>query len=270
MRNHNFGDNLNWSVFTSPTQLVVNGETFTDNNHLAILRDDLSYPKSLLGYVSGGYEIVQNQTILDLCNPLIDAGLGELANVGYLQGGKRIFVQLELHQEFKLLDHEHKSFISILNTHNGSSSLAIGVGNTRIICSNTFLMHQKELDTRFAHIAGINSLLNIDEMLKYINISMAEYQGRVEVLELIKLSDSQVKAAISRVFGDNDKIYNNIVNLYRHGAGNSGRTGYDLFSATTDYLSHKGSDSGKNVANSIAGTSVNKNQKMLDSLLALA
>jgi hypothetical protein len=206
---------------------------------------------------------------LYLVTLVVDEGIGTITNQGYLQTGKKIFVQLALNDGFIFNGLEHRKFLTILNTHNGSSSLMIGTGNIRVICSNTFTSAMESLDTRLAHRDGINNLLSIDSALKYINTETKKYIENITILERLKISEKQLKPLIVSVFGDNDKIYNNIVQLYRSGAGNNGMTAYDLFSATTDYTSHKQSDEIKRAISPLIGMGADKNTKMMQTLLQL-
>jgi hypothetical protein len=265
-----YGNTLDWIVSAHPTQIITPNGNYTDPNHLAILRDDLSFPKSILGYVSPDYELVQNKKLFELSQPILDNDLGYIANQGYLQNGKKVFLQIHLHEVYRLLDFEHKNFLTILNSHNGTSSLKIGVGNVRIICENTFTAVSKALDTSYAHTIGINDRLDIDAVLHYVNDTTVIYQKEVESLQKVSLTIPNCQKIIQHVFGENEKVYNNIVNLYRNGKGNSGSTAYDLFSATTDYVSHhQKKNAVSSMINPLIGSGANQSQKMLDVLLQL-
>jgi hypothetical protein len=264
-----YGKSLDWTVSAIPTVIEIDGQQYQNENHTAILRSDIPYPQSLLGYVSGGYEIVQNSRLLEILEPLVNEGIGTITNSGYLQSGKKVFVQLQLNEGFEFNGLEHKQFLTILNTHNGSSSLMIGTGNIRVICSNTFTTATKSLETKLAHREGINTLLSIDSALRYINLESSKYLENITKLDRLKISDKQLKPLIVSVFGDSDKIYNNIVQLFRSGLGNSGKTGLDLFSACTDYVSHKQSDEVKKIINPLIGIGADKSSKMMSNLLQL-
>jgi hypothetical protein len=258
-----FGTSLSWTVNTREVSIEGAG---VDKNKLALLRSDLTFPESILGYVSPSYEVVQNDKLIQLLEPF--SAIGSIVNQGYLSYGKKVFVQFKINSQFRVAGQEHYSYFSLLNTHNGSSSLAIGMGNVRVICGNTFNMSLSELDTRLNHNIGINNKLDIGLVEKYLNHSNSNYKTQAEKLDSLLLSDSSVTGLIKHVFGDSDKVYNNIVHLYRSGAGNNGKTAYDLFSAVTDYGSHKGNEA-KRIISPLLGKAARDNAKMLDTLLSL-
>lgn len=266
-----YGDSLDWTVTRYNTQILTNPPT-SDPNTFALLRSDIPSPYNILGYVSKDYEAVQNQKLLDLAQPLIDNGIAYIANQGYLQYGKKVFLQLNLYENFRITDHNHKSFITILNSFNGTSTLGIGTGSIRVICQNTFLAAQQELNTKLAHRLGINDKLDLSVVLQYVNTTNTIYKQNVEILDKIKIPVDKLGKIIRHVFGADvkDKIYNNIVSLYRTGNGNTGSTAYDLFSATTDYVSHYQSKNPiSSASNPLIGNGAKKSQKMLETLLAL-
>jgi Domain of unknown function (DUF932) len=266
----NFGKTLDWTINTYPTQIITPNGNITNKSHLALLRDDLKHPHNILGYVSPDYEVVQNQKLFDLSQPLIDNSIGYISNQGYLQYGKKVFLQIHLYEKFRLLDHEHSNFLTVLNSHNGSSSLKIGVGNIRIICENTFTQAAKALDSSYRHNVGINDQLDLQAVLQYVADTNNDYSTQVISLQKLSLKSSQCEKIIKHVFGDSDKVYNNIVNLYRNGKGNAGKTAYDLLSATTDYVSHyQKKNEISSMINPLIGSGANQSQKMMDVLLQL-
>jgi hypothetical protein len=237
------------------------------------MRSGIPYPHNILGYVSKDYEIVQNQKLIELTQPLIDSDIAYVANQGYLQYGKKVFIQLNLFETFRVTDHNHKVFLTLLNSHNGTSKIHIGTGNIRVICQNTFLAAQQELNTKFSHRLGVNEKLDLSVVLEYVNTTNTIYQQQVETLEKIKLPQDKLIKIVKHVFGEDskDKVYNNIVNLYRNGRGNNGLTAYDLFSATTEYTSHH---QAKNIISAISNPLIGRGEKhatkMMNTLLALA
>lgn len=272
MKTNSYGDSLDWEVTRHNIQIMTNPPT-PDPNTFALLRSDTPSPYNILGYVSKDYETVQNSKLTELTQPLIDNDIAFMANQGYLQHGKKVFIQLNLYENFRIAGHNHKSFITLLNSHNGTSKLGIGVGSIRVICENTFLSAQQELNTKFAHRLGINDKLDLNVVLDYINTTNTIYRQQVEILDRIKLSSDKINDIVKHVFGvdRNDKVYNNIVSLYRTGRGNNGKTAYDLFSGTTDYISHHQSKNPiSSASNPLIGKGAKQAQKMLETLLALA
>jgi hypothetical protein len=265
-----WGKNLDWTVQTYGTQIMTEPPQ-TDESHFALMRSDC---KHLLGYVSDHYETIQNQMLFDLLQPLVDEQLAEISYTGYMRYGKTVIVQAKLNTGFDIDGMEHKNFVTISNTHAGKGNLEIGVGNIRLCCNNQYHANRKALTNKstFSHRIGVNDELHLDSVMAFVAAEQQVYQNSIEELKTLKLKQTDLREIIENVYGvnKNDKIYNNIVRLYRHGAGNTGSSAYDLFSATTDYNTNLSKSSKEySIANALIGSGADKSHQMLESLLAL-
>ena len=225
-------DNLTWTVSKHPTYTKVNGVWSKDDNHQRIIRDDF---KTTLGYVSGEYELVQNHQLAGMIEPLEDEGFLKITNRGSLQGGKKVFWQAELLDDFNICDYQHKSYITITSSHDGNGHVSIGTGNIRVICMNTFHQINQQLDKKFKHKLGVEEKLNLDQIFEFVVKERRIYQSQVESLDNKFLSPSQLDLCLDKVFGTKEttttnNLKNQILHLYTNGEGNNGRTAYDLFS----------------------------------------
>lgn len=265
-----WGTSLNWNAVTYPTQ-IISPTPIQDNSHFAVVRDDCNH---VLGYVSDHYETVQNTALYSLLQPLIDEQLAEISFAGYMRYGKTVLVQAKLNTEFCVAGMAHNSFVTISNIHAGKGNLEIGVGNIRMCCLNQYQANKKSLTnkSKFSHRIGVNDELNLSKVLEFIANEQLTYQKQIEKLNTVKLQHNDLRIQIEDVFGahKHDKVYNNIVRLYRHGVGNTGKTAYDLFSATTDFVTnHSKSDAAYSIANALVGSGATYSHKMLENLLTL-
>lgn len=90
-----------------------------------------------LGAVGARYEVMQNATLAEM---MIEASAGvdlEITRGGHLAGGRRIYLQAGLPDEY-IGKSGVKRFITALNSHDGSTSIAFGSTNTVVVCQNTF------------------------------------------------------------------------------------------------------------------------------------
>lgn len=265
-----WGKSLDWNVTSYPTQILT-PQPIQDDSHYALLRDDCNY---VLGYVSDHYETVQNKTLFSLLQPLLDEQLAEISFQGYMRYGKIVLVQAKLNTGFDVAGMAHNSFVTISNIHAGKGNLEIGVGNIRMCCLNQYQSNKKSLNnkSKFSHRIGINDELNLELVMEFVAKEQLEYQKQIEKLNTVKLEHTDLRIHIEAIFGahKHDKIYNNIVRLYRHGAGNNGRTAYDLFSATTDFISnHSKNDVEHSIANALVGSGATYSHQMFENLLEL-
>ena len=256
-------NNLDWTVSKRPLVFpLANGELNAVPDRYGVVRDDND---QFLGVVSRDYEVVQNSDLLNLVNPMVEEGLLTIQNVGYLNNGGKVFAQARINQEFQVIGEDYKAFITLLNGHTGNASVAIGATATRVICGNTFSMAYSDLSERYRHQVGVNErVLESKAVLNYVNGAMAKYAQSVEKLATTPCSSVQFRNALEDIYQkDVDKIRNIEVlnNLFYNGAGNEGRTFYDMLNSVTDYSSNrsrKTADGRFNYTNFGKGATINR------------
>jgi phage/plasmid-like protein (TIGR03299 family) len=236
-------NDLNWTVSKRPLFFAGNDNQPTAiTEKVAVVRDDNG---AFLGAVSPDYETVQNSVLLSMIQPLIEEGVLELKNVGYLNGGARVFAQAEVNEEFTVAGDAYKSQITLLNGHVGNNSVAIGPSNVRVICNNTFSMAYSQIGEKFRHSAGVNErVLESQAVLEYVNGAMRKYAEYMEPLALAPCSSVQFRNALEVIYEKDVKdmrasFVDQLNSLFYSGAGNEGRTYADAFNAVTDYNSNQ-------------------------------
>jgi len=234
-------NDLNWSVSPRPTaSLNSQGVWVADPDRKAIHRDDTD---ERLGYVSTGYEVVQNAQLLQMINPMVEEGLLVVENMGYLAHGAKVFAQAKINQEFRVVGEDYNAYITLLNGHTGNASVAIGPVATRVICGNTFSMAYSNIGEKFRHSSGVNErVLASTAVLDYVNGAMKKYSESVETIASATCTSTQFRAFLEATYKkEADKMRNvNVLNdLFYNGAGNEGRTFYDAMNAVTDFSSNR-------------------------------
>lgn len=233
-------NDLNWSVSQRPLFFQrENGTLGECPNTVAVIRDDNEH---CLGFVSPTYETVQNKDLLSLIQPMVDEEILTIKNVGYLSYGAKVFAQARVNQEFQVIGETYNAYITLLNGHVGNASVAIGPSATRVICGNTFAMAYSELGEKYRHHVGVNEkVLSSQAVLNYVNGAMEKYSSYVDKLATTSCSHSQFREAVSKIYGKEESRLRHaekLENLFRYGAGNEGKTFYDVFNAVTDYASN--------------------------------
>jgi phage/plasmid-like protein (TIGR03299 family) len=235
-------DDLSWTVSKRPLFYNrANGSTAEWPDRVAIVRDDND---RCLGVVSPDYETVQNSDLLNLVNPMVEEGLLTVENVGYLNHGARVFAQAQVNQEFNVIGESYKGYITLLNSHNGSTAVAIGSTMTRVICGNTFTAAYSDISERYRHSAGVTDrVLESTFVLDYVNGAMKTYAEYVEKIAGARCTGAQFKTFIEEVYQKpvdsmRDSFVQQLNNLFYSGKGNEGKTFYDCFNACTEYASN--------------------------------
>lgn len=267
-------DNLDWTVSNrAVATLNFRGEWEVDPVTVAVHRDDND---ARLGYVSSGYESVQNHTLLKMVTPLVEEGLLTIENMGHLNGGAKVFIQAQVAKEFRVVGEEYKSYITLLNGHIGNSQVAIGPSTVRVVCQNTFAMAYANLGEKFRHSAGVNErVLSSTAIQEYVNGAMDFYSRSAESLAVANCTEAQFAKFAEKVFGEAKStraknVADRLNQLFYRGAGNEGRTFYDAFNAVTEFSSHNKPSRDGNFYYANFGTGSNLNRRAMDVALEMA
>lgn len=265
---------IDWQVLEVPVSVTLpDGTSREIDNKKALLRDDTF---AQLGFVSKSYEVVQNSVLTGLVRPLVEEGLLEVKNTGWIKGGRLVFVQAQMAEEFTVAGESHQGMLTLLNSHDGSTQLSAGVTDIRVICQNTFAMAYSEMSTRLQHKLGVNErALGITETLEYVNTRMKMFQDAAETLSRAKATTAQVEQVFRSAYGKKQdetvRNWDELWALYRNGRGNEGSTLWDAFNAVTEFSTHKSrKEADSRFAYSNFGSGATIARRAIDAALELA
>jgi hypothetical protein len=204
-----------------------------------------------------GYTISQNSDVIEMVLTGMDK-FGEKLSVskaGSINGGRRVFVQLEIEGATKIGKDTMKQFVTVIDSNDGSTGLSVGIGDLQMHCENQFFKFYKAGNSRFRHTATITQ--KIQEIPMLIEVALAENLKQVRTYEKFlstkltkNLADKMVKEVLGydRVFTspDNmakmtkrstdmmDVLYNDIKTEIDF----SGSNLFSLFQGVTRYTTH--------------------------------
>ena len=219
---------------------------------------------------------MQNSVLTGLVRPLVEEGLLEVKNTGWIKGGRLVFVQAQMAEEFTVAGESHQGMLTLLNSHDGSTQLSAGVTDIRVICQNTFAMAYSEMSTRLQHKLGVNErALGITETLEYVNTRMKMFQDAAETLSRAKATTAQVEQVFRSAYGKKQdetvRNWDELWALYRNGRGNEGSTLWDAFNAVTEFSTHKSrKEADSRFAYSNFGSGATIARRAIDAALELA
>lgn len=235
-------DQLDWAV--SKRQLLfvnAEGDFSPVPNRNVIVRED---NEAALGICADSYEPLQNEDLKSLVSPMVAEGVLTVENQGFLGNGKKVFVQLRVNKEFEVIGEEYQGYLTLLNSFDGTASVAIGPSMFRVVCGNTFAAAYSDLGERFRHTEGVTDrVLNTQSVVNFVDNAMKRYSESVETLSASAISAGQFEKAVEKIFQKKvsdmrESTVDKLNKLFYSGAGNEGRTAYDAFNAVTDFSSH--------------------------------
>lgn len=266
---------LNWTV----NKLSLYGPEGQRTSSYGIFRNDNS---AHLGTVGARYVPYQNyemaETIIDACSEVgIQASKG-----GMFDSGRKVYLQAALPDV--VIDRSPlKRFISCINSHDGSGSIAFGSTNTNIVCMNTFHMAYKDgAMTRYRHTTSASE--RIKQAMVQIKQTMDGDQRLMDNFSRmadIKLTEGIVASVMERIihkgFGiaPNEEVKtrrkNQLITLsdaMQVEVRDQGETLWGLFNGVTRYTNHVAAPKDKKEEYVMDGAGYDLNLVAFDEVMA--
>lgn len=236
---------LNWKVEKKPIFDATGSEI---PGYFANTRDS---DNSILGIVSGRYEIVQNEEAFSFTDSLVDSGL-RYSTAGSLRDGKCIWLLGEM-PKTKILDDDLEQYICFTNTFDGSGAIQVICTPIRVVCNNTLNLALNSAKRKWStrHIGDMQSKLTEARItLGLISEYTAALQQEAERLAKIGVTDTQIEGMLDLIYPvteeDSDirkkRVSNVKENFFRCLQAPDIRpykgTAYSVIMAATDYADH--------------------------------
>jgi phage/plasmid-like protein (TIGR03299 family) len=229
---------LDWTASARPVYYMNGNDPVLIPGKNAVTRSDTG---AVLGVVSDGYNILQNEDLYNKIRPMVEEGVLNVENIGELSGGKRVYIQGGLAKDYEVFGEQYKGMITLTNMHNGAGAAGLGVSFVRIVCENTFAAANTEIE-RFVHVGeGVNQFLESSAVIDFVDNRMKMYFEQVEKLKETSCSTGLFREFLEKVYQKPAAKITNVEllnKLFYSGRGNVGETLYDAFNAVTEYSSH--------------------------------
>ena len=234
---------LNWSVAKKP---LVSEDGLPTESY-GIFRNDSN---QWLGTAGERYTPYQNHQLVERMVELTDTAGIPITKGGSLQGGKKIYLQAELEQE-RVGASNIRRYITAMNSHDGSTSIAFGVANQVIICSNGFYRTLKEMKSKHRHTRNAES--SIDVSISQLQNAISEEFNLIQTykaFDATKITDEAVDRTIRAMFNvsldeKSENVSTRKTNQLQSFSDSlvteintHGKTLWSLFNAVTRYTNH--------------------------------
>jgi len=160
---------LDWTVEKRPFLFKNKEGEMSESDYFGLVRNDND---TVLGHCKSNYRAFQNQLILETMMSFAkDNGL-EVERGGCFGGGKKVFLQLYIPDDFRIGKDSLKQYIFAANTFDHSARLSFGYTNTVISCQNTFNRALKDTSIRIKHTeSGENRIIELPTLFaEHLNL----------------------------------------------------------------------------------------------------
>lgn len=281
---------LDWKVRLQPLHMRYDGEEM-DVPAYATVRDS---DRSVLGVVGPTYQPLQNEDAFDFFQPWLDEGFADLETAGSLRQGKRVWVLAKLKGlEAEVVPGDPVlSYALLSNGHDGTMAIRAGLTNTRVVCANTLACAHGDEGSKLFRIRHTKKATDALSVIREtMNAVTQEFNASVEqyrALSRFGVRKEDIEKYVRRVFTPKvieggpsseetdpcDRLLPKIIRLFEEGAGNNipgvSGTGWAMYNAVTDFISHERGNSDDNRLNSLwYGDSAKVNQRALQTALLM-
>lgn len=241
---------LDWTVKKSPIfTKSKDGEWIQIQDRVAIQREDND---RVLSTMSPSYETIQNVQMAEFGDALAGAGNSHWETMGSIDGGRIVFMQMELEGSMFLKSNPDDKTVKkllLLNSHDGSHALMGMLTPIRVVCQNTLNAALGNHSNQFKIYHRKNYASKKEYAAKVLGLAYAYYDDLQLVMD--QLAEEQVTktyvegfvnalipSAKEEVSTRTENRRSQITDLFSTGKGNNGETKWDLFNAVTEYVDH--------------------------------
>lgn len=207
----------------------------------------------IMGVVSKTYTITQNDEIIESLMKVCEKANLKLVKGGALNEGRKVYTMLEIPSTATIGSDTIKRYIYMINSHDGSTGLAIGLSNKVMSCSNEFYRLYNSSSLRMKHTESVKS--KIELLPAELNAMYQEEQNFYSILKKFKetpITDEHIKSLESKLLKINtqdteleDKLSKRQFNIYRalddgilKEVGEKGKNAWGLFNGVTYFTTH--------------------------------
>lgn len=251
---------LNWTVSAHPVFTEFNGKSIEVPGSNIIVREADEKP---LGIVSDKYKIVNNADAFAFTESIYNSKEIEFIRGGSYRGGSSTWLEAKISGQYSILGDAAECYLIFMNSHDGTGSVKCMIVPERIACSNALNIPLKNQARHWRCVHSGDPMKKIDEAREILlagSSYMNEVNRECEMLQSIKLSDTQVQQFINRLFPITDDMTDKqkenteykrsqLFSVYneKDDLANFNNTGYKFISAVADYADHV---EGRNTKNS--------------------
>jgi len=240
-----------WDVRLWPLVAEVDGESVPVDDKFVVLRNSpFTGDVEALSVVGGRYTVVQNETLFDFGDTLLDGG-GRWETAGSIKGGRQVFGSLLLPKDI-VIDAEGandtvRSYLLVNTSHDGTVGVQASVTPVRVVCQNTlnFALGGVKQSFKMRHTQTIEGRVQAArEALSLSFAYMDEFEREAQALYQTEMKAGGFSKVLTALYPKPDEDKKGALTRWENKIDLIG----DIFSGTVDI------DNAPNTSENIKGT----------------
>lgn len=261
-----------YPMVKSPTFLQQPDGSFKEDGQYRIVSQDDNLP--IGGAVGKGYVIVDNCNRIEGALEVCAKHGGTIESCGTVRDREIGFCSIQVEAQLVIADQPTTAFLNRVWGHGGTKGLVDKLSLIKQVCANTIQMSLAEYSdftTTARHTQGsINQMGDLSKTFDAYKKLVASYKETIEKWARQKITAEKARnvfagfvvrdADPSEVSTRSANIVEELMVSFNKGKGNNGKTVEDVFSAFTDYYTHKsaGEDMWKQFESSEFGSGLDR------------
>lgn len=229
--------------------VIADGMTMP--NAKALIAITSSGERTPLSIVSDTYGVLKDSVFFEILERVYE-GRAVVETAGTLRNGRRVWALVE-RGSWNVTDGDRiDSYDLWVNRHDGSGCFELHSTNVRVVCANTW---RAAIGAGKNRVFGVRHTTNVVTTASGAAVAVkkarefeAQQRNQVRSLAAKRVSLDDAAEVFERVLAIDpdgaptkrqENQFDALVQLFRRGTGNEGRTAYDAFNAVTEWVDHR-------------------------------
>lgn len=239
---------FDWEIEHTPVIYNVGDTPTVFPGKRVLYRSD---SKDSLSIVSNDYRIVQPTEVLEFFRDLVGAAGMQLSTAGVLFGGRRFWALAETKNFGKVNGNDEvKGNLLLSSSCDGTLATTASFVATRVVCNNTLriALQEKRKGVRVSH-SRVFDPREIKDSLGLIDQAWESFMGNITKLSEYDISEEKAREFVYSLVARPDRLpedqpytvpqtINSIIERFKVGKGNQGKTLWDLLNGVTEYYQY--------------------------------
>lgn len=256
-----FAHLANWNVRKTPAWTTdENGNVVAMRDRFATVRTNpVTRETEYLGDVGSRYTVVQNESLVEFMDLLVDESGAHFETAGSLRHGAQVFVTAKIPSYMVLTAPDGREdttdlYLAIMNSHDGYGSLSVRSTPVRVVCKNTQEAAIANTKSLWTTRHTVNALTAVEDARQALRLSFTYADAFAEEMQKLidrELEQEQIEAAVNAIFDVDGAETERAKNLrsdnaaqvmtglnYETVAGFD-HTAYGVYNALTEWVDHR-------------------------------
>lgn len=212
-----------------------------------------------LGDVGERYTVVQNESLVEFMDALVDESGAHFETAGSLRGGTQVFVTMKVPAYMTFtgtngVEDKTDLYIAVMNSHDGYGSLSVRVTPVRVVCANTQSAAIARTKSLWTTRHTVNALKAVEDARQALSLNFAYADAFAEEMQKLidrELDQAQMEKAVNAIFdvdgaeteraknGRMDNAAQVMTGLNLKTVIGFENTAYGLYNAVTEWVDHR-------------------------------